>query len=80
MQADDAGRREIRQDGPVNLWNEFEAIHRMWDGLGRPSWDRLGLTVTPDGLHRVWLDDPDSDFEWSLPPIHSRAFARNSTA
>ncbi len=80
MQADDAGRREVRQDGSVNLWDEFEATHRIWDGLGQPNWDRLGLTVTPDGLHRVWLDDPDGDFEWSLPSIiHSRSSARTST-
>lgn len=73
IQTDDAGRREVRQHGPVNVWDEFEATRKMWDGLGRPSWDRLGLTVTPDGLHRVWLDDPHSGFEWSLPPIiHSR--------
>ena len=79
MQADVAGKREVRQEGPVNLWDEFEATHRTWDRLGRPGWDRLGLTVTPDGLHRVWLDDPDSDVEWSLPPIiHSRSSAHTS--
>ncbi|MGH3942049.1 MAG: methyltransferase domain-containing protein [Pseudonocardiaceae bacterium] len=67
MQADDTGEREVRQDGPVNMWNEFEATYTMWDELGWPSWDRLGLTVTPDGVHRVWLDEPDGDFRWSLP-------------
>ncbi len=67
MQVNAAGRREVSQNGPVNLWNEFEAIHRMWDGLGRPGWDRLGLTVTADGLHRVWLDNPDGDVGWVLP-------------
>lgn len=68
MQPDDTGEREVRQAGPVKLWNVFETTYKMWDGLGRPSWDRLGLTVTPDGHHRVWLDEPDGDFRWSLPP------------
>ena len=67
MHADDAGEREVRQDGPVTIWNEFEATHKMWDGLGRPGWDRLGLTVTPEGFHRIWLDEPDGEFRWSLP-------------
>jgi hypothetical protein len=30
-------------------------------------WERLGLTVLPDGFHRLWLDDPDGDFRWTLP-------------
>jgi hypothetical protein len=33
----------------------------------RPRWDRLGLTVTPDGRHRVWLDEPDGAHTWELP-------------
>ncbi|MGH3912238.1 MAG: hypothetical protein ACRDTC_02320 [Pseudonocardiaceae bacterium] len=68
MHVDGTGELEVRQDGPVKMWNEFEATHKMWDELGRPSWDRLGLTVTPDGRHQVWLDEPDSDFRWTLPP------------
>jgi hypothetical protein len=58
----------VRQDGPIKLWDQFEATFKMWEVLGRPDWDRLGLTVTPDGFQRVWLDDPDGDFRWSLPP------------
>jgi hypothetical protein len=30
-------------------------------------WERLGLTVLPDGFRRLWLDDPDGDFRWTLP-------------
>ncbi len=77
MQADGAGRRETRQGGPAHLWDEFEATHRTWDGLGRPSWNRFGLTVTPDGHHQIWLDDPAGDVGWGLPPMtHPRASAR----
>lgn len=35
-------------------------LNRQWDGLGRPEWDRLGLAVLSDGLHRVRLDEPDA--------------------
>ncbi|GAA3012099.1 methyltransferase domain-containing protein [Actinokineospora diospyrosa] len=61
------GAREIRQGGPVRLWDRVEAAHDEWETLGCPDWDRLGLSVTPDGLHRVWLDEPDSGHEWVLP-------------
>jgi methyltransferase of ATP-grasp peptide maturase system len=67
MQADDAGEREVRQGGPVELWSEVEAAHRTWNDLGQPGWERFGLTITPDGSHRVWLDDPGGDVRWNLP-------------
>jgi hypothetical protein len=66
MRADPAGEREVQQGGPVALWDEFEAAHETWSDLGRPAWDRLGLTVTSDGVHRVWLDRPDGEVAWLL--------------
>jgi hypothetical protein len=69
VRPDDAGRREVRQHGPVKLWDEFEASFKTWEMVGKPDWDRLGLTVTPDGFHQLWLDEPDGDFRWSLPPV-----------
>lgn len=69
MQADDDGSREVRQGGPVAMWDVFEDAHRQWDGLGRPDWDRLGLTVLPGGLHRVWLDEPDGVCRWAMPTV-----------
>lgn len=59
----------MRQGGPVAIWDAFEHAHLTWDRLGRPGWDRLGLTVLPDGFHRVWLDDPDGKYRWGLPPV-----------
>ncbi|WP_112273539.1 methyltransferase domain-containing protein [Lentzea terrae] len=61
------GKREVRQGGPISLWDELERTHQTWDNLGRPNWDRLGLTVTSDGLHRVWLDEPSGKVSWTLP-------------
>ncbi|SDM53426.1 protein-L-isoaspartate(D-aspartate) O-methyltransferase [Lentzea albidocapillata subsp. violacea] len=66
LKPDDTGEREVRQGGPVRIWDAFEAAQRTWDELGRPNWDRLGLTVTPDGRHRVWLDAPASGIGWDL--------------
>ncbi|GLY50974.1 methyltransferase domain-containing protein [Lentzea sp. NBRC 102530] len=66
QEPDAEGEREVRQGGPVRIWDEFEAAQRTWDELGRPDWDRLGLTVTPDGRHRVWLDEPGGGIGWTL--------------
>ncbi|OZM71971.1 protein-L-isoaspartate carboxylmethyltransferase [Amycolatopsis antarctica] len=62
------GERAVRQGGPVRLWDHIEAVVDGWHRLGSPGWDRLGLTVTPDGFHRVWLDEPDGKYRWALPP------------
>ncbi|ONI83535.1 protein-L-isoaspartate carboxylmethyltransferase [Saccharothrix sp. ALI-22-I] len=67
MQADESGTREVCQGGPAKLWEQVEAAHEAWQALGSPDWDRFGLTVTPDGLHRVWLDEADGDHKWVLP-------------
>ncbi|WP_019811771.1 methyltransferase domain-containing protein [Saccharomonospora halophila] len=64
----DGGARKVRQGGPIALWDRFEAVHQQWEELGRPGWDRFGLTVRQDG-HRVWLDDPNGPHRWSLPPM-----------
>jgi methyltransferase of ATP-grasp peptide maturase system len=66
-QPDERGERDVWEGGPVDIWGAFEAVHGEWDALGRPGWDRLGLTVTADGQHRVWLDEPDGAHGWSLP-------------
>jgi len=66
-QPDEHGAREVREGGPVAIWAAFEAVHVEWEALDRPGWDRLGMTVTRDGWHRVWLDSPDSAHTWALP-------------
>ncbi|MGP3981987.1 methyltransferase domain-containing protein [Streptomyces sp. KR80] len=47
----------VWQSGPRCLWDEVEAAYRWWDDHGRPTHERFGLTITPDG-QRAWLDDP----------------------
>ncbi|UMP04796.1 methyltransferase domain-containing protein [Amycolatopsis sp. EV170708-02-1] len=63
------GRREVRQHGEVRIWDEFEKAHDQWRHLAEPGWGRFGLTVTADGGHRIWLDDPDGAHSWPLAPI-----------
>lgn len=54
-------------DGALTrLWTEVDAAYTWWRGAGRPSPDRCGLTVTPDGAHEVWVDVPHSEGRWSL--------------
>jgi methyltransferase of ATP-grasp peptide maturase system len=67
MQPDEQGHREVREGGPLATWAAFERTYDEWEALDRPGWDRLGLTVNPDGRHRVWIDNPESTHAWELP-------------
>jgi len=57
---DTRGRRSVTWGGPRCLWDDVERAHAFWRAHRRPSWDRIGLTVTPDRTHTVWLDRPDA--------------------
>jgi protein-L-isoaspartate O-methyltransferase len=46
----------VRQNGTRRLWAEVESAWSWWTARGCPLPHRFGLTVHPDGLHRVWLD------------------------
>lgn len=63
--AADAGRHTVVEGGPRRLWRLVEQAHATWTALGRPGWDRFGLTVTRHGQY-VWLDQPDSDHVWRV--------------
>lgn len=45
----------VEQGGPRRLWDELERIHRLWTDNGEPTRADIGLTVTPNRLHHVWL-------------------------
>ncbi|TCP54876.1 protein-L-isoaspartate(D-aspartate) O-methyltransferase [Tamaricihabitans halophyticus] len=66
INADNGGRRTVVQGGPRRLWDVLEAEHQHWTRLGRPDWSRFGLTVTPEGEHTVWLDNPERPQTWPL--------------
>ncbi|MBE1532462.1 methyltransferase domain-containing protein [Actinomadura algeriensis] len=58
----DAERLAVRQSGERDLWQEVHDAYRWWDGLGRPTADRWGLTVTPEEQY-VWLDTQDDPID-----------------
>jgi protein-L-isoaspartate O-methyltransferase len=53
------GRRVARSGGPRTLWADIEHGHAEWARLDRPGWDRLGLTITPNGDQLLWCDSPN---------------------
>jgi hypothetical protein len=57
----------VRVAGPVAVWAAFERTYGDWEALDRPGWGRLGLSVTSDGRHHVWLDSPGGEHVWELP-------------
>ena len=59
----------VTEAGKTPLWAPIESAYQSWNAIGRPSWDRLGLTVTSAGEHVVWLDEPDGEHRWALPTV-----------
>lgn len=59
----------VTEAGATGLWEAVEWAHDQWTAAGSPTWERLGLTVTRDGRHRLWLDQPDSSTHWNLPDV-----------
>ena len=57
---DGRGRRTVTWGGPRCVWDDVERAHALWRAHRRPAWHRLGLTVTSDRNHTVWLDRPDA--------------------
>jgi protein-L-isoaspartate(D-aspartate) O-methyltransferase len=45
--------------GPRDLWAEIGAAWEVWQAADRPGRDRLGLTVTAEGEHLLWVDAPE---------------------
>ncbi|WP_253830076.1 protein-L-isoaspartate(D-aspartate) O-methyltransferase [Prauserella aidingensis] len=61
----EGGAWQCEQSGPHRLWDEVERAYALWWDFGQPSWERFGLTVTPE-TQTVWLDDPVQP-AWSCP-------------
>ncbi|MDQ0376473.1 methyltransferase domain-containing protein [Amycolatopsis thermophila] len=57
----------VTEAGDTDVWGPVERAYRLWLDADRPGWDRLGLTVTGDGEHRLWIDDPHGPLSWPLP-------------
>ena len=65
--ATENGGHAVAEGGPRRLWRLLEQAHSTWTALGRPGWDRFGLTVTPEN-QVLWFDEPDSQHVWQLAP------------
>ncbi|RAJ47161.1 protein-L-isoaspartate(D-aspartate) O-methyltransferase [Kitasatospora sp. SolWspMP-SS2h] len=50
----------VWQYGERRLWHEVAEGYAWWQAQGEPGPERFGLTVTPDGTHRFWLDRPEN--------------------
>ena len=61
----DNGVRQVWEAGPHPLWRIIEDTHTAWVRLGKPGWERFGLTATPDRQF-IWLDTPDCQHTWPL--------------
>jgi hypothetical protein len=52
---DECGQANL---GGATDTDEVERLHRRWLRWGAPGLERLGLTITATGAHRIWLDQP----------------------
>ena len=55
---------QVTEAGASPLWAGVEWAFQIWTAAGRPTWNRLGLTVTAGGRHEVWVDDPTGVHRW----------------
>lgn len=60
------GRGRLTEVGPV--WGDVHNAYRRWVRAGRPEVEQLGLTVSDEGHHLLWVDSPSSTQRWSLIP------------
>jgi methyltransferase of ATP-grasp peptide maturase system len=66
-QPDADGLYQVVEAGPQALWYAIEHAYKLYEQFGRPGWDRLGITATPDRQY-VWIDHP----EYELAPLPNR--------
>ncbi|WP_200816012.1 hypothetical protein [Nocardiopsis sp. JB363] len=52
-----ATSHEVRQYGPRELFQEFEAAYQWWLDSGSPDHDRFGMTMSKK-QQLIWLDQP----------------------
>ncbi|MFJ1589416.1 methyltransferase domain-containing protein [Kitasatospora albolonga] len=56
----------VYQDHGRGFWETVEQTWSWWIAHARPTWDRFGLTVAPDGEHTLWYRSPDGG-SWRVP-------------
>ncbi|MDP8931801.1 MAG: methyltransferase domain-containing protein [Actinomycetota bacterium] len=57
----------VAEHDPDQLWSTVRRAQQHWQQLGRPRWERFGLTATPE-RQWIWLDQPNGPHSWPLDP------------
>lgn len=52
------GQHAVTQGGPRRVWDSVERAAAQWRGMGEPERGRYGVTVTVEGTHHYWVDEP----------------------
>lgn len=52
------GEHVVVQGGRRRVWDSVERAVDRWRSMGEPGRGRYGVTVTTDGTHHYWVDDP----------------------
>ncbi|MER7984170.1 ATP-grasp peptide maturase system methyltransferase [Streptomyces noursei] len=56
----------VHQHGPLSIWDQVEEALIRWQEAGAPDQSAFGMTVAPDLVQTVWINDPDGP-SWQLP-------------
>jgi methyltransferase of ATP-grasp peptide maturase system len=63
--SDHARRYRAVEGGPQRLWRTVEGALERYMALGRPAWQRFGITAS--ATHQsIWLDSPGSGLTWPI--------------
>jgi hypothetical protein len=57
---------QVTEAGPTPIWSGIEWACEQWIAAGRPAWSQLALTVTSDGGHQIWVDEPTGTYRWGI--------------
>ncbi|MGA6158097.1 hypothetical protein ACPEIC_32635 [Stenotrophomonas sp. NPDC087984] len=57
-QYEDGRPLSYRERGKQEVWAVAERCWEWYERNDRPSWERFGLTITPQG-HHFWIEHPD---------------------
>ncbi|MGW4047806.1 ATP-grasp peptide maturase system methyltransferase [Streptomyces sp. NPDC004721] len=63
--ADEDGRTQVTQRGPLPLWDRVTDALSEWEAAGAPHQSGFGVTITPEA-QTVWIGDEGGP-SWRLP-------------
>ncbi|MGH3566050.1 MAG: methyltransferase domain-containing protein [Pseudonocardia sp.] len=54
----DNGEHLVTQGGPRRVWDSVQRAVDTWHRMGEPDRGQYGVTITTDGAHAYWVDEP----------------------